>query len=170
MVAAHVTFWGAKWAKSNKLSGGSAAFGLQGFAENNHSRSSILRRNVDEWCGRKFWSTAPAAIDHQRDRGQFNNNGSVIPVTSRKWLLLMSIRVKPDPVIRDWHGDISGLPSEPPGGIQNVTWSGTISTDTPGVKVKWQWGAAVYTNFSTDYNAIGSKAGGRQDAKPVPKL
>jgi hypothetical protein len=49
------------------------------------------------------------------------------------------------------------VPANLPGGIKNVTWSGTISTDTPGVKVNWQWAAAVYTNFSADYNALGVK-------------
>jgi hypothetical protein len=49
------------------------------------------------------------------------------------------------------------VPANLPGGIKNVTWSGTISSDTPGVKVSWKWGAAVYTNFSTDYNALGVK-------------
>jgi len=56
---------------------------------------------------------------------------------------------------------LSGLsylvPANLPGGIKNVTWSGTISIDTPGVSVNWQWGAAVYTNFSTAYNALGVK-------------
>ena len=36
------------------------------------------------------------------------------------------------------------VPANLPGGIKNVTWSGTIGTDTPGVKVNWQWAAAVY--------------------------
>jgi hypothetical protein len=49
------------------------------------------------------------------------------------------------------------VPANLPGGIHNVTWSGTISADTPGVKVNWQWGAAVYTNFSADYNALAVK-------------
>jgi hypothetical protein len=51
------------------------------------------------------------------------------------------------------------LPANLPGGIKNVTWSGTIGTSTPGVKVNWQWAAAVYPtpHFSTDYNAIGIK-------------
>jgi hypothetical protein len=39
-----------------------------------------------------------------------------------------------------------------PGSIHPVTWSGTISIDTPGVTVNWQWAAAVYPNahFSAD--------------------
>jgi hypothetical protein len=56
---------------------------------------------------------------------------------------------------------LSGLsfpvPANLPGGIKNVTWNGTISVDTPGVSVNWQWGAAVYTNFSADYNLVGVK-------------
>jgi hypothetical protein len=56
---------------------------------------------------------------------------------------------------------LSGLsylvPTNLPGGIKNVTWSGTISSDTPGVSVQWKWAAAVYTTFSSDYNAVGVK-------------
>jgi hypothetical protein len=44
-----------------------------------------------------------------------------------------------------------------PGGIHNVTWQATLSSDTAGVSVNWQWAAAVYTHFSTDYNALGVK-------------
>jgi hypothetical protein len=49
---------------------------------------------------------------------------------------------------------VNGLP----GGIKNVTWQATFTTDTPGVSVNWQWGAAVYTNMSSDLNAVGAKA------------
>lgn len=44
-----------------------------------------------------------------------------------------------------------------PGGIKNVTWQGQFSTDTTGIKVNWQWAAAVYTQFSTDPSAVGVK-------------
>ncbi len=44
-----------------------------------------------------------------------------------------------------------------PGGINPVTWSGDFTTDTPGLTVDWQWAAAVYTQFSPDYNALGVK-------------
>ena len=49
------------------------------------------------------------------------------------------------------------VPANLPGGINPVTWSGTISSDTPGVSVQWQWAAAVYTNFSPNYNLLGVK-------------
>ncbi|HEX3619042.1 MAG TPA: hypothetical protein VHU16_01580 [Candidatus Udaeobacter sp.] len=49
------------------------------------------------------------------------------------------------------------VPANLPGSIRPVTWSGVISVDTPGVKVNWQWAAAVYTNFSADYNLLGVK-------------
>jgi YVTN family beta-propeller protein len=39
------------------------------------------------------------------------------------------------------------LPSGLPGGIQNVTWSASFSTDTPGVSLHWQWAAAAYTSL-----------------------
>src|SRR5207253_1806151 len=45
-----------------------------------------------------------------------------------------------------------------PGGIRNVTWSGAFQTSaSSGVTLQWQWAAAVYTKFSTDYNALGVK-------------
>jgi hypothetical protein len=44
-----------------------------------------------------------------------------------------------------------------PGGIKPVTWSGQISSGRHGVTVHWQWGAAVYTTFSPEYNSLGVK-------------
>lgn len=44
-----------------------------------------------------------------------------------------------------------------PGGLKNVTWSGTITSDTPGTSLQWKWAAAVYTLFSSDYNLLGVK-------------
>jgi lysophospholipase L1-like esterase len=38
-----------------------------------------------------------------------------------------------------------------------VTWNGTVAAITPGVSVNWKWAAAVYTEFSTDYNALAIK-------------
>ena len=32
-----------------------------------------------------------------------------------------------------------------------------VPMDAPGVTVSWKWAAAVYTSFSTDYNALGVK-------------
>jgi hypothetical protein len=44
-----------------------------------------------------------------------------------------------------------------PGGIKNVVWQATFSSNTSGLTVNWQWGAAAYTNFSIHYNALGVK-------------
>ena len=56
---------------------------------------------------------------------------------------------------------LSGLayrvPTDFPGGIKPLTWSGTFSSDTPGITIAWQWAAAVYTSFSTNYNSLGVK-------------
>jgi hypothetical protein len=56
---------------------------------------------------------------------------------------------------------LSGLnflvPSTLPGSIHPVTWSGTISIDTPGVSVNWQWAAANYTTFNADPSLLGVK-------------
>jgi hypothetical protein len=56
---------------------------------------------------------------------------------------------------------LSGLnfhvPSNLPGSIHPVTWSGTISIDKPGVSVNWQWAAANYPTFSADPSLLGVK-------------
>ena len=44
-----------------------------------------------------------------------------------------------------------------PGDIEPVTWSAELTTDTPGVSVRWRWGSAVYTSFNTDYSQLGVK-------------
>lgn len=38
-----------------------------------------------------------------------------------------------------------------PTGIQNVTFSAAFSTDTPGIRLQWQWNVAVYSQFSGTY-------------------
>src|SRR5579864_933988 len=48
---------------------------------------------------------------------------------------------------------LSGLayvvPTNLPGGISNVTWSGTFLSNTPGLSLNWQWAAAVYSQTAT---------------------
>jgi len=55
-----------------------------------------------------------------------------------------------------------------PGGVKPVTWNGNISSNVHGLSVHWQWGAAVYTSFSTDYTALGVDAadGGHEAGTP----
>jgi hypothetical protein len=48
---------------------------------------------------------------------------------------------------------VTGLP----GGIKNVDWTGTFTSDTTGLTVGWQWHAANYSNFTSDYNSIAPK-------------
>ncbi len=50
-----------------------------------------------------------------------------------------------------------GVAAGLPGGLNPVTWSGRFLTDTPGVNVSWQWAAAVYTAFGTDFDLLGVK-------------
>jgi hypothetical protein len=38
-----------------------------------------------------------------------------------------------------------------------VTWQGSFAADNSGITVDWKWGAAVYSIFSMDYNALGVK-------------
>jgi YVTN family beta-propeller protein len=58
----------------------------------------------------------------------------------------------------DGEAFLSGLsyqvPADLPGGIKNVKWSGSFSSDTAGVKLDWKWSAAVYTHFSSDNNQL----------------
>ncbi len=44
-----------------------------------------------------------------------------------------------------------------PGGINPVIWNGSFSSSTPGLTVQWQWGAAVYSSFNTDYSQLAVK-------------
>jgi hypothetical protein len=44
-----------------------------------------------------------------------------------------------------------------PGGVKNVTWSGTIIPSSSTATMQWQWAAAVYTSFDSDPNALGVK-------------
>src|SRR5260370_7592400 len=41
--------------------------------------------------------------------------------------------------------------------MKKVKWQLNLSTDAPGIGVKWMWAAAVYPTFSTNYNALGVK-------------
>ena len=43
------------------------------------------------------------------------------------------------------------------GSIKNVVWQATFSSGRSGLTVNWQWGAAAYTTFSTNYNSLGVK-------------
>ena len=55
---------------------------------------------------------------------------------------------------------ISGLafpvpaPAGLPGGINPVSWTADFYADQPGVDLNWQWSAAAYSSFSTDYNSL----------------
>jgi len=52
------------------------------------------------------------------------------------------------------------------GGINPVTWSGTFVAPVSGVTVQWKWGAAVYTQFSTEEAAVGAKPVDGDKANP----
>jgi hypothetical protein len=44
-----------------------------------------------------------------------------------------------------------------PGGVNPVSWQASFSSDTAGIKVNWQWAAAVYSQFSSDPGTLGVK-------------
>ena len=55
---------------------------------------------------------------------------------------------------------LSGLGWQLPNGLaggQNATWSGTFTSDTPGVTVDWQWGAAAYNGFGSSPGGLNIK-------------
>ncbi|GEM_PF-1143144 len=55
-------------------------------------------------------------------------------------------------------GFVLPLPAGLPGGIKNVTWSGTLASTVAGASMNWKWGAAVYTYpLPSDYNALDVK-------------
>ena len=86
--------------------------------------------------------------------------------TNNRWVVTVPARGLAENTFLDavpWVVPDGGLP----GGIKNVTWQGLLTTDTPGVTLNWQWGAAVYTNaFGTDYTAIGVKPVDDSNALP----
>jgi hypothetical protein len=49
------------------------------------------------------------------------------------------------------------VPNGLPGGIQSVTWQGMFTGSVNNIGMNWQWGAAVYKNFGTDYNTLNVK-------------
>lgn len=59
------------------------------------------------------------------------------------------------------------VPTTLSGGIKPVCWSGQFYTDRTDPnnmkKLEWKWTAAVYSQFSSDYNALGIKAVGGDD-------
>jgi hypothetical protein len=73
-----------------------------------------------------------------------NTFNTAVPVSGSDEIFLTGLAF---PVPASFAGS-GGLVSGP------VVWQGTIGSDTTGVSVSWKWGAAVYTTFSTDYNAL----------------
>jgi hypothetical protein len=46
------------------------------------------------------------------------------------------------------------------GGVNPVDWEGSFSTNgASGISLNWKWGAAAYSAFTTDYNALAVKSG-----------
>lgn len=70
---------------------------------------------------------------------------TTVPVRGERevWLSGLSYQVPAD------FGQIEG----------NVTWNGTLSTSAKGVGAQWKWGAAVYSQFTGDYNSVMAKPG-----------
>jgi hypothetical protein len=76
--------------------------------------------------------------------------------TNNRWSTLIPMSsVKGNATIHSFFGGLAyQVPTDFPGGIQNVTWQAAYSTSTPGLNFNWQWGAAVYNQFPA--NTTGS--------------
>jgi hypothetical protein len=55
-----------------------------------------------------------------------------------------------------------------PAKIQPVTWDGRFTTPINGVSLEWEWAAAVYSTFSTNYNLLGVKPVNGNLENPYP--
>jgi len=77
------------------------------------------------------WVTQVPMTDPASGRQQFTVPGNIF-VSGVPYLLPAAIGQLP----QGWGNG--------PGASQNVTWSAEFTTDTPGVSINWQWGAAVY--------------------------
>ncbi len=73
-----------------------------------------------------------------------NTFATTLPIAGSDEILLTGLAF---PVPATFGGKVPG----------NVTWSGTLGTNTPGVSMNWKWGAAVYTEFSGNYNTLSVK-------------
>jgi hypothetical protein len=69
---------------------------------------------------------------------------TTVPVTSCDEIFLTGLTF---PVPGNFGGKANG----------NVTWNGSFSSNVSGVSADWKWGAAVYSTFTTDYNALAVK-------------
>jgi hypothetical protein len=49
------------------------------------------------------------------------------------------------------------LPAGLPGGIKQVTWTATFQSNTAGISLDWQWAAAAYSTFSSNYQSLNVK-------------
>ena len=58
-------------------------------------------------------------------------------------------------------GESFPMPDGLPRDTRNMTWTARFESDTPGVSVQWQWGAASYTQFSDSNNALEVASGDR---------
>ena len=55
------------------------------------------------------------------------------------------------------------VPQNLPGGIKDVTWSGRLLSNQPGLELDWQWAAAVYSGFDQNYNNLSVKPVDKKD-------
>ena len=52
-------------------------------------------------------------------------------------------------------GEALPLPTGLPRDTRSMTWTARFESDTPGVSVGWEWGAAAYSHFGDSYGALG---------------
>src|SRR6185503_2047591 len=81
--------------------------------------------------------------------------GTVFDTVSNRWVTTVPVK---------YNGNVSigGLAVPAPAGgfakkLKHVCWSGGFGSDIGKLEFEWKWAAAVYRQFSTDYNTLGVK-------------
>ena len=90
--------------------------------------------------------------------------------TNNRWSTLIPMSsVKGNATIHSFFDGLAyQVPTNFPGGIQNVTWQAAYSTSTPGLNFNWQWGAAVYGAFAP-YSSLQISALDNADPAGTPE-
>src|SRR5262249_39091062 len=97
--------------------------------------------------------SAPPKAEGKGRKDKIENATTVFDTGTNRWVTVVSAD----------HGNafLAGLavpvPTDLPDGIKPGEWSGRFPSDGSGVKVQWQWEAAVYSQLSSDFNALGVK-------------
>jgi hypothetical protein len=73
-----------------------------------------------------------------------NTFSSTVPVSGSDEIFLTGLAFPVPDSFANVNGKITGP----------VVWQGTLGANATNLSVSWKWGAAVYTTFTSDYNAL----------------